>query len=138
MVHKTLHDPCVNWSPVITAPQQPLFHGAARPTILQLRSGRENLENICDHRTPSSWLPTGPRNPTALPPYTRGSLEKSKMRAGRYRLFKHFSLRTTRFSKKNKKQTIYIKIISLKLLEWTPVFPLSYYPADGISQKRSD
>lgn len=63
------------------------------------------------------------------------------MRAGRYLVGQAFQPKNDAFLKKQKKtnkKTIYIKIIRLKLLERTPVFPLSYYPADGLSQKRSD
>lgn len=66
--------------------------------------GERTWRIYVDHRTPSSWLPTGPRNPTALPPCTRGSLEKSKMRAGRYLVGQAFQPKNDEILKKKKKQ----------------------------------
>ena len=83
--------------------------------------------NWSDWQVPFLLLQTGPRNPTALPPYTRGSLEKSKMRAGRYLFGQAFQPKNNEFLKKKKK--VYIKIIRLRLLEWTPAFPPFLLPS---------
>ena len=85
--------------------------------------------NWTDWQVPFLLLQTGPRSPTALPPYTRGSLEKSKMRAGRYLTGQAFQPKNNEFLKKKKQKTVYIKIIRLRLLEWTPAFPLFLLPS---------
>lgn len=60
------------------------------------------------------------------------------MRAGRYLVGQAFQPKNNEFLKKRKKKTVCIKIIRLRLLEWIPAFPPSYYPADGISLEQSD
>ena len=101
---------------------------AATHGVAKSRTRLSDWTELTD-RSPSSCYKQDPEVLQPFPHILEAVLRSQRWEQEDTWPVKHFSLRTMSFSKKKKQKTVYIKIIRLRLLEWTPAFPLFLLPS---------